>query len=412
MNEKFNLIEEQKLSKLLVDSFGLEIFNPGLERTKDLFLPVVKQIVSKGIKVITITGTNGKGQTAHGLAHLLNQNNRSYALWTSPHILSVRERFNFGNLGENSNIGYTELSKKIYDSKEFIDNTYPNLKISYYEFLFFVFLNLSISDKIKVEYLILEVGLGGRLDAVNHLDAEIVALTSISRDHQLILGNRYDQILGEKLGVCRKNSRLISNIKLDYLKYKINQFCKINNIEWINLAQSNNYFKSNQLLSMAIFKYFFPNSNYQLDFPMFKGRQEEMSFKGNSLYFVGAHNVDGVRSMVQSKFLESIADGSSLNVLLSFSKRSYEELNIMLKLILSYKDVKCRVLLTSFQHDKAVDKRIMDLLYNENLNLYEGQLEFVKSWKEELLHFKNEKVLVCGSYYFIGEIQRYIYSIL
>ena len=58
MNEKFNLIEEQKLSKFLVDSFGLEIFNPGLERTKDLFLPVVKQIVSKGIKVITITGTN------------------------------------------------------------------------------------------------------------------------------------------------------------------------------------------------------------------------------------------------------------------------------------------------------------------------------------------------------------------
>jgi dihydrofolate synthase/folylpolyglutamate synthase len=410
MNEKFDPIKEQEISNFLVENFGYEVFSPGLERTKNLFLPIVKKITQKGIRITTITGTNGKGQTAHSLAYLLNRNNQSYALWTSPHILSIRERFNFGEPGEASNIGYSELSQKINESKDFINKNYPDLKISYYEFLFYVFLNLTISSKRNVEYLILEVGLGGRLDAVNHLDAEVVALTSISRDHQLILGNRYDLILNEKLGVCRDKSKLISNISLDYLKDKIHYLSKTRNIEWINHNSTRNYFRDNQLLSFAIFQHYFPNIEMQLNFPIFKGRHEKMSFKGKTIIFIGAHNIDGVRSMVQSKLLDQAASDIPIKVLLSFSKRSYEELNIMLKLLLGFKGIIYKVLLTTFHHEKAVDVKLINLLFKENLKFNEGLLGFVENWKEELLQSNNEKILVCGSYYFIGEVQRFIHT--
>ena len=71
------------------------------------------------------------------------------------------------------------------------------------EFLFYVFLKWISKFEIKV--LILEVGLGGRLDAVNHFDCDLAVITSISRDHQAILGNSYLKILHEKLGIIRSN---------------------------------------------------------------------------------------------------------------------------------------------------------------------------------------------------------------
>jgi dihydrofolate synthase/folylpolyglutamate synthase len=410
MNKNFDSQEEKKISKFLVDNFGSEVFTPGLDRTRILFDPLTKLITEKVIKVITISGTNGKGQTAHCLAHLLNQKQLSFALWSSPHILSIRERFNFGNKGINLEIEYEELTQCIFESKKIIDNNYPALQISYYEFLFYVFLKLALAKKRKVEYLILEVGLGGRLDAVNHINADIVALTSISRDHQLILGNRYDLILNEKIGVCRKNTILISNIYLDYLKDKLRTFCFKKNINWINLIPQKDYFENNQALSVAIFKHFYPKSNDKFTFPALKGRQEVIDFLGNSIIFVGAHNIDGVRCMLRANFLNKFSSGSTLKVMLSFSKRPYEELNIMLKLLLGITDLKYKILLTSFEHEKAVDKKIIKLLHSENFKFNEGMLDFVENWKKDLLQSNNEKILVCGSYYFIGEVQRFINS--
>ena len=74
--------------------------------------------------------------------------------------------------------------------------------------MFLVFLVIAKSRG-QLDYLLLEVGLGGRLDAVNHFDADCACITSISRDHQSILGYRYDQILAEKIAVSRSSAPLI-----------------------------------------------------------------------------------------------------------------------------------------------------------------------------------------------------------
>jgi len=116
MENEIDLKLEAHLSEMIVSRFGAESFSPGLERTAPLYRDLVLKLKSKNIKFVTIAGTNGKGQTAHTLLYLLNQANLGVALWTSPHILSLRERFCFSRNGKIGNISYDELNVSILES--------------------------------------------------------------------------------------------------------------------------------------------------------------------------------------------------------------------------------------------------------------------------------------------------------
>ena len=264
MNQKFNQEIENRILDFIHKKFGFEVFTPGLERTEKIFKPFIEQLKLKGIKCITIAGTNGKGQTAHTLSELFKSAGCSVGLWTSPHILSIRERFHF-----EQDISYEELEQEIYSTAENLT------EISFYEFLFVVFLQLTLKQK-KIDYLILEVGLGGRLDAVNHVDADCAAITSISRDHQAILGNTLKEILAEKIAVSRPNKALFTTFSLEYLNDLTRKYCHQNNINWIILPPNSDYYQSNQILAESIFEYFLPGQLSVLKVPTtkFKGRHE------------------------------------------------------------------------------------------------------------------------------------------
>src|SRR5665647_336564 len=112
MNTDFNEEIEFRLLEFIQQNYGLEVFTPGLERTKQLYLKYVKQTKISKIKVTIIAGTNGKGQTAHTLAYFLETAQLNTALWTSPHILSLRERFHLSG----KDISYEELESEINDT--------------------------------------------------------------------------------------------------------------------------------------------------------------------------------------------------------------------------------------------------------------------------------------------------------
>ena len=260
----------------------------------------------------------------------------------------------------------------------------------------------------------MEVGLGGRLDAVNHFDADCACITSISRDHQSILGCRYDQILAEKIAVSRKLTPLFTNFELGYLNNLTQKYTLDNDIIWRPIKGSTHYFESNQLMAWEIFKYLEPNSLVTFlegikSLPLYKGRREIMTFLGKSLIFIGAHNIDGVRRMLQS--YQDDVESNDLtfpeSLLVSFSVRPICEVEVMLKSLEKFFHNRAILKLTSFDHPKALDTESIKLVSSK---LNKRMLNFVLDWKSELKETKANTILVCGSYYFIGEVQRFIRS--
>lgn len=414
MNIDFNEQYEQEILNFIQKNYGMEVFTPGLERTKPIFFPFIELVKKKNIKITIIAGTNGKGQSAHTLAYFLEAAKLSTGLWTSPHILSLRERFRFNG----RDIGYEELKSEIYCTHEFLQINHSKLVVSFYEFLFLVFLRLAFNNQngIALDHLILEVGLGGRLDAVNHFEADCTCITSISRDHQVILGSRYDQILREKIAVSRPGKTLFTQFKLKYLNQITEKYCHENNVIWKPISLSNcssaGYFEENQKMAQEIFRFLEPNKiNLEMsgDIPFFKGRREEMTFRGNTLIFIGAHNIDGIRRMIEFFSTQKPSIMPS-KVLLSFSARPTDELEVMLKTMVEYFGGELKLYLTSFNHPKALELSEIIKLEKKFHKINKGLLDFVIDWKSDLIHSKNQNILVCGSYYFVGEVQRFILS--
>lgn len=418
--ESFHPQLEAELIGYLTKNFGPEVFSPGLERTKPIYKPFIEFFRKHGVKVITIAGTNGKGQTAHTLGGFFNQQSVGFALWTSPHILSIRERFCLGHLGKIREITYEELKKALHESELLLKNSFPDVRVSFYEFLFFAFLHWAKKQN-GLDYLILEVGLGGRLDAVNHFDADCACITSISRDHQAILGFRLDQILSEKIAVARRGALLLTNFKLAYLNEKTGDYARREGVIWRSLTSQENsesYFEDNQKMAWEIFNHFYPHNGQDFKkaislLPAYKGRREIMTFKGKSLIFIGAHNIDGVRRMLEGfersveNSLESGTKKFPGQVLISFSQRPENEVIIMLKALMEFFQGKSTLLLTSFDHPKALSSEVLQSITKK---VNKGMLNFVPDWKVFLKEENTEDspILVCGSYYFIGEIQRFI----
>ena len=150
-------------------------------------------------KIITVAGTNGKGSTVSFLESILCKNNLKVGTFTSPHILKYNERIkiNGKDIDDESLLNVFEL----------IDEKRGNTTLTYFEFAtlsaFYLF------SKADLDVAVLEVGLGGRLDATNIIDSDISIITSIGIDHTEFLGDTIDSIALEKAGVMRSFKKCI-----------------------------------------------------------------------------------------------------------------------------------------------------------------------------------------------------------
>jgi len=149
--------------------------------------------------VAIVAGTNGKGSTATLLASLLHACGQSVGLFTSPHLVRYNERVQID--------GVQASDAALVAAFERIEAVRGALTLTFFEYNALAALELFRQAQVAVQ--VLEVGLGGRLDAVNILDADVAVLCSIGFDHREWLGATLDQIGAEKAGVFRRRQKVV-----------------------------------------------------------------------------------------------------------------------------------------------------------------------------------------------------------
>ncbi len=160
------------------------------------------------IRAVLIAGTNGKGSTASTLASILTASGMRTGLYTSPHLARVNERIRIGE-AEIADEDFARLFFRVHDLAKGLlaDGRLPQLP-SFFEVL--TALALVYFAEAEVEAAVLEVGMGGRLDATNIVDPILSIVTDISLDHMEWLGSTIAAITREKAGILRRGGTLIT----------------------------------------------------------------------------------------------------------------------------------------------------------------------------------------------------------
>ena len=147
--------------------------------------------------VITVAGTNGKGSTCAMLEAVLSQAGYRTGVYTSPHLVDFEERLRL----QERIVGADELVAAFERVEQARNQSQPAVSLTYFEFSTLAILD--IMARANLEVAILEVGLGGRLDAVNIIDPDCAVITSIDLDHMELLGKDRESIGFEKAGIMR-----------------------------------------------------------------------------------------------------------------------------------------------------------------------------------------------------------------
>jgi dihydrofolate synthase/folylpolyglutamate synthase len=154
----------------------------------------------KKLKFVHVAGTNGKGSVCASLSEILTHAGYRVGVYTSPHLSSVRERFRIGSqyIREEE---FADLGTRIC-------GILGQVQITYFEFT--TALGLLWFSESDVDLVLLETGMGGRLDATNIVTPLISVITSISMDHEAYLGNSLTAVAGEKAGIIKEGVPVVS----------------------------------------------------------------------------------------------------------------------------------------------------------------------------------------------------------
>ena len=178
----------------------------------------------KDIKTIHITGTKGKGSTAAIVSSILQSAGFKTGLYTSPHLISFRERIKID--GEEIKEG--ELTELIEEVKSAVDKT-GRKDYTFFE-LYTAAAFLYFRNR-KVDLAVMEVGLGGRLDATNLVEPLVACITPISLEHTHLLGSTLEDIAKEKAAIIKKGSVCVSAPQPDAVREIIASECKTKGVK-------------------------------------------------------------------------------------------------------------------------------------------------------------------------------------
>ena len=165
----------------------------------------------KQMKIIHVAGTNGKGSVCAYLNSMLMAGGRSVGLFTSPHLEKINERFQINGKEAGDDVFLSAFLRVEEEAKKFEEEGQGHP--SYFETLFLM--GMLIFAGAGVEYLVMETGLGGRLDATNVVEHPLaVIITSISKDHMEYLGDTLEKIAAEKAGIIKPGVPVIYDAKV------------------------------------------------------------------------------------------------------------------------------------------------------------------------------------------------------
>ena len=375
---------------------GKEAYKPGLDRISN-FLEFINS-PHKNLKFIHIGGTNGKGSTAHYISSILQESGYKVGLFTSPHFYDFRERIkvNKKKIDKDFITEFTNLNKKNIE----------NNSMSFFELSFG--LAISYFNKNKVDIAIIEVGLGGRLDATNIINPLMSIITNISLDHTEILGDNLEDIAGEKSGIIKKDSitiigesnNLINNVFINKAK-------KCNSKIFINAQHENSYsnvlyqeknistaiFSIKHLVGFNITEVNILNGieNVELN-TGFYGRWSKISDDPKVIIDV-AHNNSGFEQLAYQIERE---DYKKLYIILGFTKGK------KVKELIKYLPIDANLFYTSPKIDRGMKKEELLKNIGKTFN-FDGnpRSQFLKV---KNIASKNDLIIITGSNFLIKDI--------
>lgn len=377
------------------------------------------------LKIIHVAGTNGKGSTSRFIANTLSSVSNC-GLFTSPYMININESISIN--GED--ISDFDFKKYIDILKPFVEKLdFEGLHNTYFEVLTAI-MYLYFYDK-KVDYAVVEVGLGGSLDSTNIIKSPIASvITTISEDHTQILGNTLEKIAENKAGIIKQkvpvfvypqtkaimkviekkakmeNSEVFTfkkeEVKIKGIDSTINKFSfrKFDNIETKLIGIHQVY---NASLALMVLEYF--KNKFGLDNNLIKksfsdttnpGRLQEIN-KSPKVLVDGSHNQEAIESLLNSiKYFEYE------KLILGFSVLKDKNHEYIIKKLSKIAD---KVIITSINNPRAMN--ISDI--ENEFRTYNKEVIKIKNNKEAFkksidLANKNDLVLWCGSLYLVGEI--------
>jgi len=387
------------------------------------------------LKVIHVAGTSGKGSTAFLTSSLLLSQGLKVGLHLSPHLLDIRERFQINNLllSEKTVAQYFKTFKKLlssYRASKYGEPTYFELLVA---FAFYVF------SEEKVDYAVIETGLGGLYDGTNVVDRadKIAVITTIGKDHIRILGNTLTKIASQKMGIIGKGNltftsekrhKILEQIRKEtirnrtitlYIREGVNFVIKKHQefdfkftdfeIKDLKLGLVGNHQIENCSLALAVLVTLSKRDNFQisetnlrrvLEKINFTGRFEVRKKRGNTLILDGAHNLQKMQSLVET--LKECYPSEKFIFVMAFKKD--KDYRGMLRLI---RPLAKRIYLTSFNvsgQDLAHLALDPGLAKTYLASLDFGPVEIISDIQELLITPSKEKLVFTGSLYFLSQV--------
>ena len=211
----------QALKKLFsLHTFGIKL---GLENISR-FLEFIGN-PQKQLKTFHIAGSNGKGSTASFIASILMEFGNKVGLYTSPHFIRYNERIKINNV----QIPDDYVAKFVCDYADYIDEH----GLTFFEVTTAIAFKYFYEQ--KVDYAVIETGLGGRLDATNVLQPLAVAITSISLEHTNILGTTIKEIAGEKAAIIKNPAKVFTGRMPSSAEDVVEEKCKAEKCSWFRI---------------------------------------------------------------------------------------------------------------------------------------------------------------------------------
>lgn len=404
-----------------------------LQDTKALLRAAVKKQDNK--KIIHVAGTNGKGSVCAYLRDILWESGCRAGFFSSPHLETMRERIAIGNhmiSEEDFVLVFQKVRETIDKIKKEVSHP------SFFEFLFLM--AMVYFEEKDVEYVILETGLGGRLDATNIFPApRVCVITSIGYDHMQYLGSRIEEIAAEKAGIMKQGvpvvfleqAENVTAVLMDYAKktgspavvIKKTDISDVNiHNKSIDFSFHSGYYKyvSLSLNTKAVYqaenaalaakaaellkeeRITIENIRNGLFKSHWPGRMEEIA---SGVYLDGAHNEDGIRAFLQT----AGQDGCKGRRFLLFGVVADKKYDKMIEL-LAKAGLFEQAAITALDSDRSVTidklkeicrqyRQISCSFYEEAEAAYQSLLEHKK---------KEDMIYIAGSLYLAGQIKTLI----
>ena len=388
------------------------------------------------MKVIHVAGTNGKGSVCAFLSSMLTEGGKRTGLFTSPHLVKINERFQINNEPVSDEIfldAYERVMKLVEEMQK--DGFYHP---AYFELLFAI--GMVIFEEAQVEYLILETGLGGRLDATNIVEKPVVTvITSISLDHTEILGDTIEEIAGEKAGIIKQGIPIVYDGREKRAEKVILQKAEEQDAKAVPLYEEKlsiqgstdhsvdylfdesfyrghvitvpylaPYQVRNSALALLAMEEIDPHHEIGLETRLqaiqdtrWQGRMETVL---PGVIVDGAHNEDGVHEFVRT--LRQV--GSSRRIVMLFSavvEKNYEEM------VHTICDTGCiqEVVVTEIHGSRIVPAEELAAVFRKFTSVPVTAISSIEEAFDTAMEKKGKGLLFCvGSLYLVGEVKKVI----